>query len=475
VPHRFLVLLTLAFAALLSLGIVCDREPQPPDHESPAARSPAVPSAAPLAALAPAPHRAARNAPRFESEPAAGAVHGRVVDADGRPVGSARVVLLRPDGSELAATDSAPDGTFAVTVDPAAMALTLVAFCQGWAATVVDRAVAPGARATDFGDVALGVGGTIEGTVADDTGLPNTAALLQLVAVGGPLRRLPSELASTLAPEGRVQADGAFAMTGLPPGAYVVEATAPCRACCRSTLIAVTAAKTVSVGPLVLHQGLSLGGVVVDADLLPIAGCSVEAIAADGDRSLHCAKTDAGGGFQFDHLAAGGHHLRFRSGRAPELVLRDIVVGQAGPLVVRLPAGTDLVGRVLQADGEPVARFDVCLRPWSEETAAAARAERSQLQLLADAAQPDDLAAAMQRLAGLATARRRCERERFPFGIGEPVRATGRDGIFTIAAPPPGGYLLEVAVPGRPGVYGEPLSLPRGAGAGAVEVRLPRP
>ncbi|HEX5050389.1 MAG TPA: carboxypeptidase-like regulatory domain-containing protein [Planctomycetota bacterium] len=475
--HRHLLLLALALAFTAPIVYVVGREsteaPPAPLAAAGETRASDVPSASTEARVE-----------QLETEHAVGRtgcahggrhlVTGRTVDADGRPVAGAEIVLLRP-GCVDVHTSSDLAGTFALDIEPGpTAALTLVARRDGWAPGVVDRTRAPDRDETDFGDVPLLAGGRIAGTVLDLDHSPNTTARVRVLPVGGPLRRLGGARTADLLADCIVQADGSFVCGGLPPGAYVVVATAPCRATCRSDRVAVSAGATAQLAALVLRAGHVLAGSVVDGAGAPVAFANVDLRGARGDLALQHATTDANGAFVFEHLEAGRYDVRVRSERAPQWLVRDVLVEQQQPLFVRLPAATCVAGTVLDAQGLPLPCFEVRLVPWLDDAAATARAERDEVAHLAAQARGDEaFAASMQRLAALGSQRRQQEQRRFPFGLGTPSRANGRDGAFAFERPAPGCYVLEIRAPGGVMHRTDPVQLPRAEGAAAIEVRLP--
>lgn len=393
-------------------------------------------------------------------------VTGRIVDAGGRPVGNVRVAVSETNGAALDTTSDVLDGSFTALLSPLtaarnahAPAFTVIAHRAHSAPAVVTAARTAHPGAIDLGDIVLPPGGAIRGVVLDESGVPNTTARVRLIAVGGPLRRLDPAFAEGLLSERGVDADGGFAYEQLPEGAYCIEATAPCRARCRSARIAVAPTRSIEVPPLVLHTGHTLHGLVCDDAHIAVPFADVDLVRADGDRRVMHTQSDAHGNFQFEHLGAGRHHLRVRCEQAQDWLVRDVLAEMGGALVVQLPATTVLRGTVSDDGGMPVPRFVVRV--------SAARA---------DAHPQLALGTTMRQLAAQASARREQEREQFPFGAPSPRRANGRDGSFTVERLLPGSYTVEVEAPlhaCQRARLSVPLHANGSAAAIAVELRLP--
>jgi hypothetical protein len=117
-------------------------------------------------------------------------------------------------------------------------------------------------------------------------------------------------------------------------------------------------------GVMVMKKGLPVSGIVRDAHGQAIAGATV---AQGGDRwGSHYpdTTTDAAGRFRFDHVAPGQVLLTVQAkGHAPELKTVR-VVRELPPVEFRLGPSRSLRGRVVDADGQPLANAMVVADTW---------------------------------------------------------------------------------------------------------------
>jgi hypothetical protein len=140
-------------------------------------------------------------------------------------------VAASVDGHDLHAEGaSAEDGTFTIAPVPAASGYVLRARHASYRDLVVGGLVVGDGRVTDAGTLLFGAPTTLAGAVVDGTGRPLSGALVSVEADrvrGGriDLFRALRDLADGAGPlaQGRTAGDGTFALTGLPPGRYMVR------------------------------------------------------------------------------------------------------------------------------------------------------------------------------------------------------------------------------------------------------------
>ena len=228
---------------------------------------------------------------------AAPPVDGDVRDEIGNPV-RARVVACEGRPNEARVT-SAEDGTF--QLPPAAIGCDAVAY-HDEAAPSDPAVVVEGRRVA----LRLKAGGAIEGTVVDARGAPITAFEAGIES--------SSASRSRGRRGGRRSFDdprGAFRFDKLPPGRYVLTATAPGQGLARSDAIEVAAGAATTGVRITLTAGGVVTGRVVDEKRAPIAGADLrfDAVSSVFD-SKATAKTDAAGLYRLEGAPSGPFTVR---------------------------------------------------------------------------------------------------------------------------------------------------------------------
>src|SRR5262249_18311221 len=140
--------------------------------------------------------------------------------------------------------------------------------------------------------------GSIEGVVVDERGSPVTSFTVGIESfVGGP----DSSQARMGGPSRSVDdPGGTFVLGGLEPGKYVVSASAPDRPIARSARVEVDGGRATRHVRIVLAQGATLRGRVVDADTRDALGGAMVSLDAISYSGVSVSKTtsDAGGAFR---------------------------------------------------------------------------------------------------------------------------------------------------------------------------------
>lgn len=225
-------------------------------------------------------------------------VDGDVRDVDGNPV-RARVVACEGQPFE-ARVVSAADGTF--QLPPSAIGCGAVAQHDDFAPSdPVD--VVEGRRIA----LRLKQGGSIEGVVVDDRGVGIPAYEIGVESFSAARGRGPRRGARRAIEDAR----GAFRLDKLPPGTYVLSATAPGRALARSGAIEVASGVATSGVRIVLAQGGAVVGRVYDERRAPIAGVEIrfDAVSSVLDSDA-VARTDASGLYRLEGAPSGPFTLR---------------------------------------------------------------------------------------------------------------------------------------------------------------------
>lgn len=221
-------------------------------------------------------------------------IDGQVLDPDGNAA-RARVVACEGSASE-SRTASREDGSFTLPASTTGCAVRAQADEFGPS----DAAVVPAAgRLT----LRLRPGGAISGRVVDDRG-----RAVESFAVG------IESYSGHRSPGGAKKFDdvqGAFTLERLPPGSYVLTATAQGKPPTRSESIEVRGGVTTSGVRIVLPQGGSVMGHVVDDHGAPLQGAQLrfDLVSAVVDDSASAA-SDERGGYRLEGAPSGPFTLR---------------------------------------------------------------------------------------------------------------------------------------------------------------------
>jgi len=243
-----------------------------PDPAEPPPR-PAPDTAAPAAAIA----------------PGDGLVRGAVLDPEGNPVVAAFVSC--EDRPASASSDA--EGRFELPPE-----------ADGCSAVATQAAHSPSERtrlsAGRDNILRLTAGGAIEGAVVDEQGRPVDHYLLAVESFA------PSADPKARYGRGARTIDdptGVFRLEKLPPGRYVLAASAEGRPPARSDGIEVETGRTTHHVRIVLSRGATLSGRVIDAETrAPLEGARValDAVTSSGANAIPHATTDAAGSYTLE-------------------------------------------------------------------------------------------------------------------------------------------------------------------------------
>jgi hypothetical protein len=332
--------------------------------------------------------QAERNGPLVFALERAGGLSGRVVDGAGKPIAGAVVVATpslsrrpwRTGGTDKVEARSQPEGRFGFASLLAGEAYTITATAEGFApASVVATATAaaagpatgtvlggPGAGGSARAiELVLGEGAAASGRVLDRAGRPLAGAKVELERSGDP--RHPSTPELYAAEAGSA---GLFQLRHLPAGRYdLVVRLGGFAPTLLGGIDIPAAAARVDLGALTLDPGAVIAGRVVDGSDQPVAGAKAgltpvetyRASYASSDSAVGRAlqrsvETGPDGSFRFEDLASGERFdLKVvKPGYVP-MGARGISAPPAEPLRFALISARTLKGRVVDADGEPVA------------------------------------------------------------------------------------------------------------------------
>jgi len=269
---------------------------------------------------------------------------GTVVDADGRAVAGATVLVV--DALVSATAEATSDASGRWRAGPLAAGTYRVhARAPGRARGPWQEVVLDGAAAAAEVVVALGRGGRIRGEVVDERGAAVAGALVE--ADGG------DDGDDALV--ARADAGGAFELTGVPPGSVEVLARTELRA---SRVEEVDVADGEAAAVRLVVEPSEIAGRVLRPDGSPVRG----AVVGVHDDPRYGDVTDQEGQFELGALPPGRHVVEVaEDGRAAGS--RRTRAGDT-EVVIRCQAPATLTGRVLLA-GQPMTWFGMLVGPCS--------------------------------------------------------------------------------------------------------------
>jgi hypothetical protein len=219
-------------------------------------------------------------------------------------------------------------------------------------------------------DVRLDVGLSVRGTLRDESGAPLVGALV-LSELDAPINVLPLDPAALaeydFVRHARSAADGSYTLEHVARGTQVLRASGAGASVAWIDGLEVTGALPLSGVDFVLPRAGAIEGRVLDADGVPRAGAVVLASVADFSRqrpalSYAAAQVDGEGRYALEGLPAGTLAvLLFPSGEpaadsTPDMRLVGVRAGARRTLdFLARREGARLVGRLLDADGAPLA------------------------------------------------------------------------------------------------------------------------
>ncbi len=282
-----------------------------------------------------------------------GTVCGVVVDPTGKPVRGAVVIVGAGDVAGIGGRDNLPPfagltrtderGEFAVVGLAAGKQPIRVrgGHLAPWRGEVEVQA---GLTVTQ--GVELGPGAVLRGHVVEGTGKPVARAEIE-VGDWGDIAHF----------HGVSDAGGAFELLGLPVGEVVVRAEHGDHG--KARVAVPTTATDVATCTFTLSRGLELKGRVVDQDGQPIAAATIECLAEDPqEKWIVIAHSDAEGRFVAANRPEQGKvFLTANASGYQERIVRGLDPSKEAELrLQRLqPATVRITGRVVDADGRPVA------------------------------------------------------------------------------------------------------------------------
>ncbi|HLQ36482.1 MAG TPA: carboxypeptidase-like regulatory domain-containing protein [Planctomycetota bacterium] len=357
-----------------------------------------------------------------------GSVRGRVVDGDGRARSDAYVAATAReygmDEDWLRAT-MAGDGSFLIDGVDSERSYALLVRARGPSGRTMLLPHTPETgEVLDLGDIAVTAGGTLEGVVVGQDGLPLLAGVSIVKSDDG----TQQESATLLTERGtESDASGRFCFAGLDAGVYDLHACVRGRMWShvqRGVELTDGAVREVRI---TVDLGLSIRGRILQPDGQPFRQVVIlRALASPSGASVFADVKPGDGSFCIDGLQPGSYDLFRYAMPFDQFALRPVrgVPAGASDVVLQLTAMATITGKVLAHDGEP-ARSLVTASFGGVDSEARAAAE------------------------------------------------TDAEGRFVLEAPPGERYTIEAWVPDRTArsVRAENVE----AGRGDLELRLPAP
>ena len=309
--------------------------------------------------------------------PPAARAHGRVTDAEGKPVAGATVRLgdrygLEWDGP-VARTQQ--DGTYTLEAVDGSKPFVVEASHEGSAPARLDGLSAGPGEALSGVDLALGPVGRIRGTVREDSYRNVAGAKIHVYKLCNDLLHDDDLDLFWRRPEVISDANGSFELDSLPAGRYRVVAETADHRIAEADWLRLEPGDTLPVllrlGPMAFIRGRAL-----DSRGTGVAGLRVR-VRATGDSfapGLPSSTTDEDGRYELGPLPAGDRSIEISAGDRNWRARRDVQAPAEG-VNFAVPLDSTVVGRVVRAtDRQPVQEFWVAadtaadrmsLRRWS--------------------------------------------------------------------------------------------------------------
>jgi hypothetical protein len=297
-------------------------------------------------------------------------VIGRVIVAEtGQPCAEPDVALNGADGTRVARTDSEGNVEL-LALEPDRYEVWV--HCPGYVAEPAYPAIElESSTATHEQTWQVHVGAAVRGVVVDSSGRALAGMDIRGFSLGGnPVRMLPPATAPS-------DAEGRFVIHGVAPERYELRASGPAGSS-EALTVEVAGTDDVTGVRLVLAEGGSLRGRVIDEQGVAQAQLEVQIDRHDDQRSTSFAHTDDAGEFELLGLAPAPYRLSLANDPAEAVV--TVELGEQAEVELRVAGRNGLIqGRVLDVDGAPVsdafvgalAMVDESVRPLAAQRAAA--------------------------------------------------------------------------------------------------------
>jgi protocatechuate 3,4-dioxygenase beta subunit len=297
---------------------------------------------------------------------AACTVEGKVVDSEGKPVAGARVTVGKPDwarfvpfrfdmtGGADVQTVSEADGKYRLAGVHAGEAIRITATSSGYApGSSANLKLEAGDEVRDV-EIRLGAGGLVAGFVRSETGEPVADALVRVAPAGQEWSLVwgagdPDPV--------HTDAQGRFEkhVFGTDPVSVRVDADGYVAATVQR--IEIEDGQKKEDLEIVVRPALVIEGTVLGPDGSPLFDALVRARAEGPSRGPRyedlSTSSDESGRFRIEGVDEGLYTLTTQSSLAPEQRMNGVEAGTTN-VVIRLPPGRRIAGRVVGPAGEPV-------------------------------------------------------------------------------------------------------------------------
>jgi protocatechuate 3,4-dioxygenase beta subunit len=302
--------------------------------------------------------------------PAGAALTGVVVDPAGEPVPAAEVRALPADASAAVrvATAALPNdrtdgrGRFRLEALAEGASLFLIVEHPGYAPLRTAAIEVPPAKPLRL---VLAPASRVAGRVVDDAGEPIAGALVVLLRAEPGLGIV---LTAAGSPEGSARTDeeGRFAIEAARPGRARLAASAAGFARSAAGELDLLPGSDRTGVEVILRRGATLAGRVTGEDGRPVAGAWVRLVEAAGDSASPAvapagATTDEGGLYRLEGVPTGRQTIAAGDEAHPTMLAEVTAAPGRNPLDLRLAAGTEVGGQVVDRAGRPVAGAVVTL------------------------------------------------------------------------------------------------------------------
>jgi Carboxypeptidase regulatory-like domain len=312
--------------------------------------------------------------------PRAAALSGETVDGSGAPVAGAEVTVgeATPGREPLGTFVADRNGRFRLSSLAAGVRYYLYTRAPGFAAglTIVQAPAAAAAAAVPPPEesppsvvakplrIVLATGSSIVGKIVDGAGRPLDGVQLRLTPTAGAFSWISSWCGEDALRTVRSGRAGTFELAHLAANRYRLHAAGPGLAPWSRELIEVSdRTRRIDLGTLTMQAGGVLEAQVVDSRGAPVPAASAMLSASGEQQPLALedslpsqAVTGPDGRVRFADLVPGARYdLEIHHSEHPETAVKCISIPTAGLLRIELQEGRRLTGRVVGADGRPIA------------------------------------------------------------------------------------------------------------------------
>ena len=294
----------------------------------------------------------------FEMEPT-GIVSGVVVNSDNDPIANARVMVKKrqSENSGVAQTVGTGftdrQGRYRIADVEAGAGLTIQAKKAEYLESEPADVVLVSGGSSDLDPIVMTLGGAITGRVVDAAGTPVKGCMVSVRFEGD------TDLEMQGNPSGTTGVQGTFQIKGLEAATVDLVVKAPRHLPFEQKGVEVREGERHVVADIVLQQGNSVSGVVLDGSNNPIVGASV--VATDFTEGLTelTSTTDAQGRFTVDRILSDDQvGLEVSHPEYSKYSVDAVKIG-TNDLSVVLGDLARISGKVLGDDGEPIVAFTV--------------------------------------------------------------------------------------------------------------------